>query len=110
MKKATRLKNGTQVCSGKNCCAKARAIGDDIQLTFITGMKPALHVAWTLWIVLAPAMMAMQTRYTLFWIGAIWNGYISNAHFQVGTTQTIKLLTRIWRILALKLVRPAKIL
>jgi hypothetical protein len=37
-------------------------MGDEIQLTFITGIKPALHVAWTWWMVLAPAMMAMQTR------------------------------------------------
>ena len=39
------LKNGTQVCSGKNFWANANANGEVIQLIFITGMKPALTVA-----------------------------------------------------------------
>lgn len=64
------LKKGTQVCSGRNFCAKARANGDEIQLTFMTGMNPAFHVAWTWWMVLAPAMMAIEIKYTLFWMGA----------------------------------------
>jgi hypothetical protein len=75
--KATTLKNGTQVCSGRNFCAKARVRGDTTQLTFMTGMKPAFHVAWTWWNVLAPAMMAIDTRYTVFWIGAIFHQFIS---------------------------------
>jgi len=62
MKNETRLKNGTQVSGGRNFCAKARHKGDDIQLTFITGMKPAFHVACTWWMVLAPAMIAMEIR------------------------------------------------
>jgi hypothetical protein len=62
MTKPTKLKNGTQVCSGRNFCAKARAIGDVIQLTFITGMKPALTVARTWWKVFAPAIRAMKIR------------------------------------------------
>ena len=45
MTKATMLKKGTQVCSGKNFWAKANAKGETTQLTFITGMKPALMVA-----------------------------------------------------------------
>jgi hypothetical protein len=65
------LKKGTQVCSGRNFCAKASAMGEVIQLTFMTGMKPARTVARTWWNVRAPAMMAMLTRYTPFWIGAI---------------------------------------
>jgi hypothetical protein len=56
------LKNGTQVCSGKNFCANAKAMGDVIQLTFMTGMKPARMVARTWWNVRAPAMMAMDAR------------------------------------------------
>lgn len=47
MTKAMMLKNGTHVCSGRNFCANARVIGDVIQLTFMTGMKPALTVART---------------------------------------------------------------
>ena len=45
MTKATMLKNGTQVCSGRNRCANAKANGLVIQLTFITGMKPVRTVA-----------------------------------------------------------------
>jgi len=71
MTNARMLKNGTQVCSGKNFWAKARAKGEVIQLTFMTSMKPALTVALTWWKVLAPAMMAIEARYTEFWIGAI---------------------------------------
>lgn len=56
------LKKGTHVCSGRNFWAKAREMGDTIQLTFITGMKPALTVARTWWKVRAPAMMAMEMR------------------------------------------------
>ena len=62
MKNDTRLKNGTQVSCGRNFCAKARHNGDDIQLTFMTVMKPAFQVACTWWMVLAPAMIAMETR------------------------------------------------
>lgn len=62
MKKPTRLKKGTQVCSGRNFCAKARASGEVIQLTFMTGRKPALTVARTWWNVRAPAMMAIDER------------------------------------------------
>ena len=47
MTKATKLKNGTQVCSGRNFWAKARHSGDVIQLTFMTGRKPARMVART---------------------------------------------------------------
>ncbi len=47
MTKAMKLKNGSQACSGRNCCANASAMGDVIQLTFITGMKPARTVART---------------------------------------------------------------
>ncbi len=47
MTKAIILKNGTQVCSGKNFCANASASGDVIQLTFMTGMKPDRTVART---------------------------------------------------------------
>ena len=56
------LKNGTQVCSGRNFCAKAKASGDVIQLTFMTGIKPALTVARIWWNVLAPAMIAIEVR------------------------------------------------
>jgi len=56
------LKNGTQVCSGRNFCANASARGDVTQLTFMTGMKPARTVARTWWKVRAPAMMAMEAR------------------------------------------------
>jgi hypothetical protein len=56
------LKKGTQVVSGRNCWANASEIGDTIQLTFMTGMKPAFTVARTWWKVRAPAMMAMETR------------------------------------------------
>ena len=45
MTKLTMLKKGTHVCSGKNFWAKASANGDTTQLTFMTGMKPALMVA-----------------------------------------------------------------
>ena len=62
MMKATMLKKGTQVCSGRNFCAKARQMGEVIQLTFITGQKPALTVALTWWKVRAPAMIAMKMR------------------------------------------------
>ncbi len=62
MTKEMMLKNGTHVCSGKNCWAKARAKGEVIQLTFITGKKPALTVALTWWNVLAPAITAMEAR------------------------------------------------
>ena len=47
MQNAMILKKGTQVCSGRNFWAKARANGDVIQLTFMTGMKPARTVART---------------------------------------------------------------
>lgn len=60
------LKNGTQVCSGRNFWANAKQIGEVIQLTLMTGQKPALTVARTWWKVRAPAMIAMKTRYTLF--------------------------------------------
>ena len=62
MTKAMMLKNGTHVCSGRNFWAKARAIGDVAQLTFMTGRKPVLTVADTWWNVLAPAMIAMVVR------------------------------------------------
>lgn len=62
MTKATMLKNGTQVCSGRNCWANASAKGEVIQLTFMTGMKPARTVARTWWNVRAPAMRAMEIR------------------------------------------------
>lgn len=45
MQNATMLKNGTHVCSGRNFCANASAIGEVIQETFMTGMKPARTVA-----------------------------------------------------------------
>lgn len=35
----------------------------------MTGMNPARTVALTWWNVLAPAMIAIETRYTEFWIG-----------------------------------------
>ena len=69
MTNAIILKKGTQVCSGRNFCAKARARGEVIQLTFMTGMNPALTVARTWWKVLAPAITAIETRYTVFWMG-----------------------------------------
>lgn len=47
MTNATILKKGTHVCSGRNFWANARARGEVIQLTFMTGMKPALTVALT---------------------------------------------------------------
>lgn len=47
MTNATKLKNGTQVSCGKNACANARVTGDVIQLTRMTGQKPALTVART---------------------------------------------------------------
>lgn len=56
------LKKGTQVSGGRNCCAKASASGDETQLTFMTGMNPAFQVAWTLWIVDAPAMTAIEIK------------------------------------------------
>lgn len=62
MTKERILKKGTQVCSGKNFWAKANAKGETTQLTFITGMKPALTVALIWWNVLAPAITAMQAR------------------------------------------------
>jgi hypothetical protein len=58
----TMLKNGTQVCSGKNFCAKAKAIGLVTQLTFMIGINPARMVARIWWNVLAPAMTAMEAR------------------------------------------------
>lgn len=69
--KAMMLKNGTQVCSGRNFCANAKAKGDVIQLTFMTGINPTRTVALIWWKVLAPAITAMEARYTVFWIGAI---------------------------------------
>ena len=45
MTKPTILKNGTHVCSGRNFCANARAMGEVTQLTFMTGKKPDLMVA-----------------------------------------------------------------
>lgn len=74
------LKNGTQVCSGRNFCAKARQTGDVTQLTFITGQNPAFQVAWTWWNLVAPAMIAIETKYTEFWIGAIYR-VISDSSF-----------------------------
>lgn len=47
MMKETTLKNGTQVCSGRNFWANASASGEVTQLIFITGRKPARTVAWT---------------------------------------------------------------
>ena len=111
--KAMMLKNGTQVCSGRNFWANANANGDVIQLTFMTGMKPALTVALIWWKVLAPAIMAIDVRYTVFWIGDTYhidrvnlNSFGDTLRYQ--KVHTIKLLTRIWRILALRLVLPAK--
>lgn len=66
MKKETRLKKGIQAASGKNFWAKARQRGDESQLTFMTFQKPTRTVAWTCFHVLAPAIMAMATRYTEF--------------------------------------------
>lgn len=57
-----KLKNGTHIYSGKNFCAKARAMGEVIQETFMTGMKPALTVARIWWNVRAPAMTAILAR------------------------------------------------
>ncbi len=62
MKKAMILKKGTHVCSGRNFCANAKHIGEVIQLTFITGKKPALTVARIWWKVLAPAITAIEAR------------------------------------------------
>lgn len=62
MTKAMTLKNGTQVCSGRNCCAKASASGEVIQLTLMTGQNPARTVARTWCQVRAPAMKAMLAR------------------------------------------------
>ena len=62
MQNATMLKNGTQVCSGKNFWAKASAIGEVIQETFMTGMKPARTVARIWCQVRAPAITAMEAR------------------------------------------------
>jgi hypothetical protein len=62
MTNPTMLKKGTHTCSGRNFCANAKEIGETTQLTFITGMKPALTVARTWWKVRAPAMMAMEMR------------------------------------------------
>ena len=62
MMKPTMLKNGTQVSCGRNACAKAKAIGDVTQETFMTGMKPARTVARIWWKVRAPAMIAMLKR------------------------------------------------
>lgn len=66
MTNATKLKNGTHKYSGRNFCANASAMGDVIQLTFITGIKPALTVARIWWKVLAPAIIAIEARYTVF--------------------------------------------
>ena len=62
MTKAIKLKNGTQVCSGRNFCAKARANGLVIQVTFITGIKPARTVALIWCSVRAPAITAIEAR------------------------------------------------
>jgi carbamoylphosphate synthase small subunit len=62
MTKPMMLKNGTQVFSGRNFWAKANEMGETTQLTFMTGMNPALTVAFTWWKVRAPAMMAMEVR------------------------------------------------
>lgn len=62
MTKAMMLKKGTQVCSGRNFWANAKDKGETTQLTFMTGMKPALMVALIWWKVLAPAMTAMEAR------------------------------------------------
>ena len=62
MTKEIMLKNGTQVCSGRNFWANARARGEVTQLTFMTGIKPARTVALIWWKVLAPAMIAMEAR------------------------------------------------
>ena len=66
MTNPTILKNGTQVCSGRNFWAKASAMGEVIQLTFMTGMKPARTVARTWCKVRAPAITAMDDKYTTF--------------------------------------------
>lgn len=47
MMKETRLKKGTQVLSGRNFCAKAKQMGEVIQLTRITFQKLTLRVART---------------------------------------------------------------
>jgi len=75
---ATKLKNGTHRYSGRNFCANARAMGDVIQLTFMTGMNPARTVARIWWKVLAPAITAIEARYTVFWMGET---YIRVSHF-----------------------------
>lgn len=85
----TMLKNGTQVCSGRKYWANASAMGDVIQLTFMTGMKPARTVARTWWNVRAPAMMAIETRYTEFWMGAIYvNQHIVRNRMHGGDVQS----------------------
>ena len=66
------LKNGTQVSWGRKACANAKATGEVIQETFMTGMKPARTVARIWWNVRAPAIMAMLKRYTAFWMGEIY--------------------------------------
>jgi len=45
--KATKLKNGIQANSGKNCWANARQMGDVTQETFMTFMNPTRTVART---------------------------------------------------------------
>ena len=60
--KASMLKNGTHVCSGRNFCANASAIGDVTHVTFITGMKPARSVARIWCRVRAPAIRAIEVR------------------------------------------------
>lgn len=56
------LKKGTHVLSGRNCWANANEIGETIQLTFMTGQKPARTVARTWWKVRAPAMSAIEVK------------------------------------------------
>jgi hypothetical protein len=79
MTKPMMLKKGTHVVSGRNCWANASEMGDTTQLTFMTGQKPALTVARTWWNVRAPAIRAMDVRYTLFWMGEICKVNVSEA-------------------------------
>lgn len=58
----TRLKNGTQVSCGRNCCANASEAGIVHQATFMTGRIPARTVA-AIWLkLLAPAMTAIADK------------------------------------------------
>ena len=59
--------------------------------------------------VFAPAIIAMEIKYTVFWMGATFvNQTLAFVYTVKGRAElTTKLLKRIWRILAFKLVRPA---